>query len=118
MKALRVIHKLFGVAVIALACLFGWIIYASVRNGQEASRVERVQAALEAKLAAYHRAKGEYPDSLQLLSFTNSAQEAQMLPDIQKISYQHTPSGYVLFYEGASGYKNTRTFKNETLSNR
>jgi len=118
MKALLLIHKLFGVAVLALACLFGWIVYASIRNGREASRVEVMQTALEAKLAAYRRATGEYPDSLQLLSFTNSSQEVQMLPGIRKISYRHTKSGYVLSYEGASGYKNTRTFTNEKLSDR
>lgn len=118
MKGPRTIHKLFGVAVIALACLFAWIVYASVRNGREASRVETLQTTLEAKLAAYQRAKGEYPDSLQLLSFTNSSQEVQMLPDIRKINYRHTQSGYVLSYEGESGYKNTRTFTNEKLSDK
>ena len=41
-----------------------------------------------------------------------------MLPDIRKINYRHTQSGYTLSYEGASGYTNTRTFKNEKFSDK
>ena len=72
-----------------------------------------MQDTLEEKLAAYQRVNGVYPDSLELLSFTNSTLELAMLPDVRKIDYQHTQVGYVLLYESASGYKHKRTFASE-----
>jgi len=109
MKIRRCTHALFGVAAAAIACGIVWAFYGSVMNQRETSRIKAVQTLLEQKLAAYQRAKGEYPASLQLLAFTNS-NEARMLSDIRKINYRTIRFGYELSYEGASGYTNQRTF--------
>lgn len=41
-----------------------------------------------------------------------------MIADIQNINYQRIKDGYVLSYEGAFGYKNTKSFRSEPLLNR
>ena len=112
MKPLRFIHALVGVVAIALLCLVVLNIYLSVRNQQEASRIDAVYEALEAKLSEYHRTKGEYPSSLSALTF-NLPQEAQMLPAIQKINYVRTPLGYEL-----SSQKKKMTFESEPLADK
>jgi len=46
------------------------------------------------KLKNYHRMNGHYPDSTKALSFTNSPQEIQMLPEVRRIQYRRTAQGY------------------------
>ena len=104
MKPFRAIHFLVGVVVLALICGFGWNYYKSVKCQQEALRIMSAQTALVGKLEAYQRANGHYPDSTDSLSFTNSSQEIQMLPDIRRIQYRRTESGYALRYDGIYGY--------------
>jgi hypothetical protein len=104
MKAFRVIHFLFGVVVIALVWMFGWDYYKSVKCQQEASRVMAAETMLVGKLEDYQKASGHYPDSTEVLSFTNSPEEIQMLPDVQRIQYRRTESGYALRYDGIYGY--------------
>lgn len=53
----------------------------------ESLRVEAVDGKLVEKLEAYRQANSGYPDSLLTLSFTNSPQEIQMMPYIQKMNY-------------------------------
>jgi type II secretory pathway pseudopilin PulG len=117
-KPLRSIHALVGIAVMAFACIVAWSGYQHFRIDGEASRIERVLTAAEDKLAAFQRANGRYPDSLKALIFTNSPQEVRMIADIQNINYQRIKDGYVLSYEGAFGYKNTKSFRSEPLLNR
>ena len=104
MKTLRVIHFLFGVASLAVLFVIAWVFMWPSFQAAESSRVEAVQKKLQAKLDAYHEANGQYPDSLQVLVFTNSPQEIRMLSDIRKMSYHYTHSGYALSYEGACRY--------------
>ena len=104
MKALRVIHFLFGVALLAVLLGIAWIFVWPSVQAAESSRVEAVQTKLQEKLDAYQQANGQYPDSLQVLLFTNSRQEIRMLSDIRKTSYHDTQSGYTLSYEGSCRY--------------
>ena len=97
----------------AFVCVVVYGVYQHFRTDDEASRIAAVQSILEEKLAAYQRTNGGYPTSLQMLSFTNSPQEISLLSDIRKMSYQPTQDGYVLSYEGATGYKNSWSFKSE-----
>ena len=62
-----------------------------------------VKLAVEQKLEAYHQANGHYPDSIAVLSFTNSPQEAGMLPDLKKIRYRLTKSDYAVGWDGDYG---------------
>lgn len=73
----------------------------------EATRMEAADQLLHTKLAAYLSAHGRYPDSVDSLSFTNSASEIQILPDVQKIKYQCNENGRScgLSYRGFWGYE-------------
>ena len=94
----------------AFVCVVVYGVYQHFRTDDEASRIAAVQTILEEKLAAYHMANGGYPESLHILTFTSSPQEVRLLSDIRKMNYQPTQDGYVLSYEGASGYSNVRSF--------
>jgi len=104
MKAFRAIHFLFGVVALALVFGIGLHYYESIQNQREASRMMAAQTMLVGKLEDYQRANGHYPNSTEALSFTNSPQEIQMLPDIRRIQYRCTQSGYALRYDGIYGY--------------
>ena len=118
MKAFRAIHKLFGIAllavVVSVAYMLVWGNYKAVKCQEEASRMGAAQTKLAEKLEAYQQAIGFYPDSMEALSFTNSSQEIQMLSDIQKINYRRIKSGYTLSYEGVYCYKQSYTHYSES----
>jgi hypothetical protein len=107
MKTFRAVHFLFGVAVVALICSFGWDYYKSIECQQEASRIMAAKTMLVGKLEDYQRANGHYPDSTDTLSFTNTPQEIEMSSDIRWIQYRRTESGYALRYDGIYGYHST-----------
>ena len=61
--------------------------------------MEAAMMILIEKLKEYQRASGHYPVSTEALSFTNSPQEIQMLPNVRRIQYQLTEQGYALRYD-------------------
>jgi len=63
-----------------------------------------IKAVLMQKLEAYHEANGRYPDSIGVLSFTNSPQEIGMLPDLKKIRYRRTQTDYSIGWDGEYGW--------------
>jgi len=98
MKSLRFIHLVFGILALAALLSIAWMFVSPHFQSAEMSRVDAVQIRLQAQLDAYQREHGSYPDSLQVLTFTNSSQDIQML---QKMSYHHTQTGYTLSYDGS-----------------
>ena len=44
----------------------------------------------------YRRIKGQYPESLDALTFTNSPEEIPMQPFVLKMTYRRMESGYDL----------------------
>ena len=112
MKKYRIILIIVGVAVLAIAPMFISDYYSSRKSGQEALRAMAVEKKFIEKLEAYQEATGNYPDSKDLISFTNSPQEIEMLPDIEKINYRRTQSGYAIRYDGESFHSSSTTGSN------
>jgi len=52
---------------------------------------------------AYYKTHAQYPDSIAALSFTNSPRETDILPDLRKIRYRRTESGYSVGWVGDYG---------------
>lgn len=96
-----------------LILVIGWFAgssawtYCRLAKQEEAEHMNRASTMLGLKLAEYFSAHGRYPDSLDSLSFTNSAEEMRDWPDIRKISYQSMNGGlhYGITYTGFWGYK-------------
>jgi type II secretory pathway pseudopilin PulG len=103
MSTSRVILIVLGVAVVAVAPMLIVDSYKSRRSQQEALRMTSVKLVVQQKLEAYHEANGRYPDSIDVLSFTNSSQETGMLLDLKKIRYRRTDSGYSVGWDGVYG---------------
>ena len=104
MKALRTILIVFGIAVLAVAPILIIDSYKARKAAQEFKRMTEVKLVVMQKVEAYHEATGRYPDSIDVLSFTNSPQEIGMLPDLKKIRYRRTPSDYAVGWDGVYGY--------------
>ncbi len=104
MKALRVVHNLVGILLIALVCGVAWGFYEDAMDRREVSRIDAAQAIVDEKLEAFRRTNGHYPNSLRELEFTNSTVELQLLPDVRKLDYRRTQFGYKLSFTGGRGY--------------
>ena len=100
MRPLRIIHLIFGVLALVPLLLIGAALVLPAFQNAESSRIEGLQACVRSKLEAYRYAKGNYPDTLQALSFTNSPREIRAQPDLGKMTYNHSNSGYELAYTG------------------
>jgi hypothetical protein len=100
-------HFLFGIFVCAIVLPLTWNYVKTTRTQEEQSRVTIAEDILTRKLEVYHMAHGCYPDSVAVLSFTNSGLEIQMLPEIKQIKYERTQSGYTLKYDSILGYSST-----------
>jgi hypothetical protein len=116
MKPLRFIHVFFGVAAIAILSTLAWVAYESARSHKESLRIDKTQNALEERLAAYLRANGHYPASLQMLAFTNPPEDNRLLADVRRITYRQTASGYELLCRGANGYIDKRVVSNQMFT--
>jgi hypothetical protein len=92
-----------ALASIALA-LLGLTHFLSVRAQQEGVRANEAKNILVGKLWDYQRAHGHFPESTEVLSFTNSAQEIQRSPELRRFQYRRTESGYTLRYDGVYGH--------------
>jgi hypothetical protein len=103
MKAFRLTFIVFGVALLAVAPMLIVDSYKARKSQQEILRMSAVRLVVEQKLEAYHQAYGYYPDSIGVLSFTNSPEEVGMIPDLKKIRYRHTQSGYSVGWVGVYG---------------
>jgi hypothetical protein len=104
MKALRTILILLGLVVLSFAPVLIVDHYKARKAAEEVERMTTVKLVVTQKLEAYYRAKGQYPDSLDVLSFTNSPQEIQMQPELKKIWYRHTSSNYDIGWDGQYGW--------------
>ena len=104
MKASRVINIVFGVAVLSVAPMLIEDYYKARKASEEFKRMYQVKALVEQKIEAYHQATGHYPGSIDDLSFTNSAEEIGMSPDLKKIRYRRTASDYRVGWDGDNVY--------------
>jgi len=78
--------------------------YQARKAHQEFERMIAVRLVVEEKVEAYQKVNGHYPDSIAVLSFTNSPQEIAMLPDLKKIRYRRTADGYyAIGWDGVYG---------------
>jgi len=100
----RTIPIVLSIIVLAVAPMLIVDSYQARKAQQEFKRMNEVKAVVEQKVEAYHQATGHYPDSIDALSFTNSPQEIEMLPDLKKIRYRRTPSDYAVGWDGEYGY--------------
>jgi hypothetical protein len=97
-------HFLLVIFLGAIVLPLGYRYAVDRRASHEEARVTIAEKILERKLEVYQDLHGQYPDSLEALSFTNSTLEVQVLPDIWQVKYQRTPSGYTLQYNSVLGY--------------
>ena len=104
MKAFRTTLIIFGIAVLIVAPMLIVDYYKARKSQQEQLRMMAVTLVVDKKVEAYKKANGHYPDSIDVLSFTNSPQEIEMLPDLKKIRYRHTQSDYAVGWDGEYGY--------------
>jgi type II secretory pathway pseudopilin PulG len=104
MKRFRTILIVLGVVVLAVAPMLIVDSYKARKVQQEFERMTTVKSVVEEKVEAYRKANGHYPDSLAVLSFTNSPQEIEMLPDLKKIRYRRTDADYVVGWDGVYGW--------------
>jgi hypothetical protein len=107
MKSPDGMHFLLGIFVCAIVLPLTWNYVKTVRTQEEQPRITLAEDILTRKLEVYHLAHGCYPDSIAALSFTNTEVEIQTLPEIQKIKYWRTSSGYELKYSSILGYSFT-----------
>jgi len=103
MKPFHTTLIVLGVAVLTVAPMLIVDSYKAGKCRQEALRMMAVEMKLIEKLQAYKEASGIYPDSIAMLSFTNSPQELEMLPDLQKIRYSSSKTNYYLGWVGLYG---------------
>jgi type II secretory pathway pseudopilin PulG len=104
MKTPRVLLFIIGVAVLAFAPMLMVDSYKARKARQEHERMTALRLVVVEKVEAYEKANGRYPDSLAVLSFTNSPREIEMATDLPKIRYRLTPSGYGVGWDGKYGY--------------
>ncbi len=89
-KTFRIILILFGLAVLLFAPMLLVDSYKARRAREEHTRMEALRLLVIEKLESYEKANGHYPDSLAVLSFTNSQREIEMSSELNKIRYRLT----------------------------
>jgi len=104
MKTPRIILIVLGVALLAFAPMLIVDSYKARKALQEYERMTALKLVIMEKVEAYEKVNGHYPDSLAVLSFTNSPREIEMASDLPKIRYRLTPSGYGVGWDGEYGY--------------
>ncbi len=70
----------------------------------EFERMTALKLIVIEKVEAYQQSNGHYPDSLALLSFTNTSREIELASDLPKIRYRLTRTGYGVGWDGTYGY--------------
>ena len=100
----RTILIVLGLAVLVVAPMLVADSYKARKARLEHERMTALKLLVVEKVEAYERASGHYPDSLAVLSFTNSPREIEMASDLKKIRYRRTPSGYGVGWDGEYGY--------------
>jgi len=100
----RTILIVLGVMVLATAPMLIVDSHKDRKSREEFRRMYEVKAVVMQKVEAYHQATGHYPNSLDVLSFTNSPQEIEMLPDLKKIRYRRTLSDFAVGWDGEYGH--------------
>jgi len=97
-------YVIIGVIVLVVAPKLIMNSYQARKAGHEIARMTAVKLVVEHKVEAYHQATGHYPDSIAVLSFTNSPQEIEMASDLRKIRYRRTADSYAVGWDSAYGY--------------
>ena len=97
-------YVIMGVIVLVVAPMLIVNSYQARKAKQEFRRMNAVKLVVEQKVEAYHQATGHYPDSIAVLSFTNSPQEIEMASDLRKIRYRRTADSYAVGWDSAYGY--------------
>lgn len=100
MKSRHVVLIVITLAVMAFALVLIVDSYQAHKTKQEHARANFVMSVVRKKVKAYDQANGHYPDSLNDLIFTNSAEEFEIAPDLSNIRYTRTPNGYVMGWHG------------------
>ena len=99
MKKYRKDFIVSGILVLIIASMLIEDDYKARKNLQETLRTSHVVAIVNQKKWAYHATNGYYPSSIDILSFTNSPQEIDILPDLKKIRYRITRTDFVVRWE-------------------
>ncbi len=107
---MRIIANIFGLLLVAVACVLAWQLYATSRNHREAARMEVVFENISSRLDECRQMAGQYPASLSALSLTNAV-DVELL---RIINYSRTQFGYTLSYTGFAGYVKSYEFSDET----
>jgi len=84
--ALLVLAAVFTLPLLNIA-FFNW------RAARAADRRVATYGAIVHKLAAYAETHGKFPESLDLLSFTNNPAERAMLPEVRRFDYHLDDQG-------------------------
>jgi len=103
MKTIRTILIVIGLLALVAAPILIIDSYKARRCMREASRLNAVRLVVRDKVEAYYKSHGQYPDSITILSFTKSPQEMEILPDLRKIRYRRTETGYSVGWVGDYG---------------
>ena len=101
MKYLRPILIIFALAAVTLLPMLFVDSYKARKAREEFERMMLVKSIVRQKVDAYERKNGQYPDSLSVLSFTNSPQELEIASEVSNnISYRRTLQGYAIGWDG------------------
>lgn len=100
----RTILIVLGIIALPAAWMLIGDYYTARRAHQEFTRMYEVKSVVEQKVEAYYQVTGHYPDSIAVLSFTNSPQEIEMASDLQKIRYRRTRDSYAVGWDGEYGW--------------
>ena len=93
-KADRAIRFLVSLVLLWAAVMLIQDYHKTQKSREEFRRLTMVKELVGAKVEAYHKVNGHYPDSIAVLSFTNSPEERAIEPDLQKVRYRRTADSY------------------------
>jgi hypothetical protein len=101
MKYLRPIFIIFLMVAVTMVPPL-WVSSIKARKSKEEfERMILVKSIVREKVEAYEQTTGHYPDSLDVLSFTNSPQELEIASELSNnISYRRTLQGYAIGWDG------------------
>jgi hypothetical protein len=107
MKLRRTIHIAFVSTAIAIPLVLVWALGLHLYEEAQTARFEAMEKKVRDKLDEYYFSHGQFPDSLQKLSFSNSVEEIKMKPMVQKVTYVGTGSHYSFYFPGRTRYQMT-----------
>ncbi|HEY3856907.1 MAG TPA: hypothetical protein VGO67_21185 [Verrucomicrobiae bacterium] len=99
-KTDRVILILVSLVLLSAAVMLIQDLRKTQKSREEFHRMTIVKELVAAKVEAYKKENGHYPDSIAVLSFANSPEERAIEPDLPKVRYRRTGDGYAVGWEG------------------